>query len=153
MADYQIEVFIFLLFFFMISMSYGETNPNDLKILNDFKKGLKNSELLKWPENGNDPCGPPSWNYVFCSKGRVTQIQAKNLGLKGSLPSNFNQLSEIQNLGLQRNNLSGMLPSFSGLSNLQYAFLDYNEFFGLSKNYIDYRNVNHFYTLNHLCPS
>jgi len=112
----------------MISMSYGETNPNDLKILNDFKKGLKNSELLKWPENGNDPCGSPSWNYVFCSKGRVTQIQAKNLGLKGSLPSNFNQLSELQNLGLQRNNLSGMLPSFSGLSNLQYAFLDYNEF-------------------------
>lgn len=109
-------------------MSYGETNPNDLKILNDFKKGLKNSELLKWPENGNDPCGSPSWNYVFCSKGRVTQIQAKNLGLKGSLPSNFNQLSELQNLGLQRNNLSGMLPSFSGLSNLQYAFLDYNEF-------------------------
>jgi len=128
MLNFQIEVFIFLLFFCMISMSYGETNPNDLKILNDFKKGLKNSELLKWPENGNDPCGSPSWNYVFCSKGRVTQIQAKNLGLKGSLPSNFNQLSELQNLGLQRNNLSGMLPSFSGLSNLQYAFLDYNEF-------------------------
>jgi Leucine-rich repeat (LRR) protein len=112
----------------MITMSYGETNPNDLKILNDFKKGLKNPELLKWPDNGDDPCGNPSWNYVYCSKGRVTQIQAKNLGLIGSLPSNFNQLSELQNLGLQRNNLSGMLPSFSGLSNLQYAYLDYNEF-------------------------
>ncbi|KAJ1385208.1 Leucine-rich repeat domain superfamily [Sesbania bispinosa] len=82
----------------------------------------------KWPENGDDPCGPPSWPYVFCFGGRVTQIQAKNLGLKGSLPPNFNQLSELQNLGLLRNNLSGMLPTFSGLSKLQFAFLDYNEF-------------------------
>ncbi|KAK2380043.1 receptor protein kinase TMK1 [Trifolium repens] len=128
MIAIKIKVHIFLLFSLMITMSYGETNPNDLKILNDFKKGLKNPELLKWPDNGNDPCGSPSWNYVYCSKGRVTQIQAKNLGLIGSLPSNFNQLSELQNLGLQRNNLSGMLPSFSGLSNLQFAYLDYNEF-------------------------
>lgn len=128
MVFIQIKVYIFLLFSLMITMSYGETNPNDLKILNDFRKGLMNPELLKWPDNGNDPCGPPLWPYVFCSNGRVTQIQAKNLGLKGSLPLNFNQLSELQNLGLQRNNLSGMLPSFSGLSKLQYAFLDYNEF-------------------------
>ncbi|CAJ2654757.1 unnamed protein product [Trifolium pratense] len=128
MVSIQIKFHIFLLFSLMITMCYGETNPNDLKILIDFKKGLKNPELLKWPDNGDDPCGSPSWNYVYCSKGRVTQIQAKNLGLKGSLPSNFNQLSELQNLGLQGNNLSGMLPSFSGLSNLQYAFLDYNQF-------------------------
>ncbi|XP_057455913.1 receptor protein kinase TMK1-like [Lotus japonicus] len=128
MVGVLVEICIFLLFSIMIAMCGGDTNPNDLKILNDFRKGLKNPELLKWPENGDDPCGPPSWPYVFCSGGRVTQIQAKNLGLQGSLPPNFNQLSELQNLGLQRNNLSGMLPSFSGLSNLQFAFLDYNEF-------------------------
>ncbi|KAJ1440757.1 Protein kinase-like domain superfamily [Sesbania bispinosa] len=128
MVGIQIKVHIFLFFSLMVTMGYGDTNPNDLKILSDFRKGLKNPELLKWPENGDDPCGPPSWPYVFCSGGRVTQIQAKNLGLKGSLPPNFNQLSELQNLGLQRNNLSGMLPTFSGLSKLQFAFLDYNEF-------------------------
>ncbi|TKY67021.1 Receptor kinase TMK3 [Spatholobus suberectus] len=123
------KVCIFVFFTLMIPMGcYGDTNPNDLKVLNDFRKGLKNPELLKWPDNGNDPCGPPSWPYVFCSGGRVTQIQTKNLGLKGPLPPNFNRLSELQNLGLQRNNLSGMLPSFSGLSKLQYSFLDYNEF-------------------------
>ncbi|RDY08004.1 Receptor-like kinase TMK3, partial [Mucuna pruriens] len=119
----------FVFFSLMITMScYGDTNPNDLKILNDFRKGLKNPELLKWPDSGNDPCGPPSWPFVFCSGGRVTQIQTKNLGLEGSLPPNFNQLSELQNLGLQRNNLSGALPTFSGLSKLQFAFLDYNDF-------------------------
>ncbi|KAL5081964.1 hypothetical protein RYX36_010385 [Vicia faba] len=113
----------------IITLCYAATNPNDLKVLNDFRKGLENPELLKWPEKGNnDPCGPPSWPYVFCSEDRVTQIQAKNLGLIGTLPQNFNQLTELYNLGLQRNNLTGILPSFSGLSKLEFAFLDYNSF-------------------------
>ncbi|CAK8575723.1 unnamed protein product [Lathyrus sativus] len=135
----KIKVFIFLLFslMMMITLCYGKTDPNDLRVLNDFRKGLKNPELLNWPENGDDPCGPPQWSYVFCNNGRVTQIQAKNLGLKGSLPSNFNHLSELQNLGLQRNNLSGMLPSLSGLSKLQYAYLDYNEFDGIPVDFFE----------------
>ncbi|MED6120189.1 hypothetical protein PIB30_018588 [Stylosanthes scabra] len=134
LAVHQNKACNFLYFFFcmvvmMITVCYGATDPNDLKILNDFRKGLQNPELLKWPENGvGDPCGNPPWPYVYCNGDRVTQIQSKNLGLKGSLPQNFNQLTELQNLGLQRNNLSGALPSFNGLSKLEYAFLDYNEF-------------------------
>ncbi|KAL1362688.1 hypothetical protein HN51_010911 [Arachis hypogaea] len=129
---HRIKACNFLSFFcmvMMITVCYGATDPNDLKILNDFRKGLQNPELLKWPENGvGDPCGNPPWPYVYCNGDRVTQIQSKNLGLKGSLPQNLNQLTELQNLGLQRNNLSGVLPSFNGLSKLEYAFLDYNEF-------------------------
>nr|GMD67341.1 receptor-like kinase TMK3 [Ipomoea batatas] len=97
-------------------------------ILKEFRNGLENPELLKWPVKGNDPCGPPAWPYVFCSGGRVTQIQAKGLGLKGTLPQDFNQLDKLQNIGLQKNNLYGKLPSFSGLSNLKFAYLDGNEF-------------------------
>ncbi|KAK6163642.1 hypothetical protein DH2020_000506 [Rehmannia glutinosa] len=107
------------------------TDPNDFKILNDFRNGLENPDLLKWPSKGNnnDPCGPPAWPHVFCSNnGRVTQIQVQNLGLKGPLPQNMNQLDKLQNVGLQRNNFNGKLPSFSGLSDLQYAYLDFNEF-------------------------
>lgn len=104
------------------------TDPNDLAVLNQFRKGLKNADLLKWPANGDDPCGPPSWNYIYCSGDRVTQIQVKGLGLKGPLPQSFNQLSMLQNLGLQRNEFSGKLPSFSGLAQLRYAYLDYNNF-------------------------
>ncbi|XP_027929266.1 receptor protein kinase TMK1-like [Vigna unguiculata] len=122
------EVFILFCFCLITTVSFGATNSNDVKVLNDFRKGLENPELLKWPEEGDDPCGPPLWPYVYCSGDRVNQIQAKNLGLRGSLPQNFNQLSELYNLGLQRNNLSGMLPSFSGLSKLEFAFLDYNKF-------------------------
>ncbi|KAF7805750.1 receptor-like kinase TMK3 [Senna tora] len=124
-----------ILIFCLITVGFGATNPNDLKVLNDFRKGLQNPELLKWPNRGNDPCGPPTWPYVFCSGNRVTQIQAKSLGLKGSLPSSFNQLSELYNLGLQHNNLTGMLPTFSGLSKLEFAFLTDNQFDGIPSDF------------------
>ncbi|CAN0923449.1 Receptor-like kinase TMK3 [Linum grandiflorum] len=106
----------------------GVTDPNDFKVLMDFKKGLKNPELLRWPATGDDPCGPPLWPHVFCSGDRVTQIQVQNMSLVGSLPENFNQLTKLYNLGLQRNNFAGKLPTFRGLSELQFAFLDYNDF-------------------------
>ncbi|KAL1082766.1 hypothetical protein V6Z11_D09G154600 [Gossypium hirsutum] len=85
------------------------------------KDELDNPELLKWPEKGGDPCGPPSWNHIYCENSRVTQIQAQGMGLKGTLPQNLNKLSMLKNIGLQRNQLSGKLPSFSGLSNLRLS--------------------------------
>lgn len=104
------------------------TDQNDLKILRDFRDGLNNPEILKWPENGDDPCGPPAWPHLVCSNGRVTQIQVQNLELEGPLPQNLNQLEKLENVGLQRNRFNGKMPTFSGLSNLQFAFLDFNEF-------------------------
>ncbi|GFZ17742.1 leucine-rich repeat protein kinase family protein [Actinidia rufa] len=112
----------------LVKVAYSATEPNDAKVLSDFRKGLENPELLKWPNKGNDPCGPPSWPHVFCSNGRVTQIQVANLGLKGALPQGFNQLTRLYNLGLQKNQFNGALPTFSGLSELQFAYLDFNEF-------------------------
>ncbi|KAJ8561048.1 hypothetical protein K7X08_027238 [Anisodus acutangulus] len=112
----------------LVNVVYGVTNPNDFKILNYFRNGLENPELLQWPSKGNDPCGPPAWPHVFCSSDRVTQIQVQNLGLKGDLPWNLNELDKIQNLGLQKNEFSGKLPTFSGLSDLKYAYLDNNQF-------------------------
>eukprot|EP00252_Welwitschia_mirabilis_P019958 TRINITY_DN4771_c0_g1_i1.p1 TRINITY_DN4771_c0_g1~~TRINITY_DN4771_c0_g1_i1.p1 ORF type:complete len:972 (+),score=192.70 TRINITY_DN4771_c0_g1_i1:428-3343(+) len=106
----------------------GETDPNDMEILNAFKKGLKNAKLLEWPEGGTDPCGQ-KWKHVFCTEqGRVSQIQVQGMGLEGPLPSNFNRLTELFNIGLQRNKFSGPLPTFKGLSKLQKAYLGTNNF-------------------------
>ncbi|KAK1398632.1 hypothetical protein POM88_008495 [Heracleum sosnowskyi] len=125
----HIEFYITVLLWLCISSFVcSVTHPGDFAILDEFRNGLENSELLEWPEKGDDPCGPPFWPHVFCSDGRVTQIQAKNMGLKGPLPQNFNKLIKLENLGLQNNKLNGTLPSFSGLSELQYVYLDYNEF-------------------------
>uniref|UniRef100_A0A7N0VD97 Leucine-rich repeat-containing N-terminal plant-type domain-containing protein n=1 Tax=Kalanchoe fedtschenkoi TaxID=63787 RepID=A0A7N0VD97_KALFE len=50
------------------------------------------------------------------------------MGLSGTLPPNFNRLSKLSNLGFQRNNFTGSLPTFSGLSDLVYAYLNDNAF-------------------------
>ncbi|XP_077230690.1 receptor protein kinase TMK1-like [Tasmannia lanceolata] len=128
MKEYLMKLILFTVYLSFSSLVLGETDPNDLQILLEFEKGLENPELLKWTSSGNDPCGPPSWNHVFCSGSRVSQIQVLGLGLKGPLPQNFNQLTQLYNLGLQKNNFTGKLPSFSGLSKLQYAYLGHNQF-------------------------
>ncbi|XVE79172.1 hypothetical protein DITRI_Ditri14bG0036600 [Diplodiscus trichospermus] len=124
-------------FLCLFTVVYSATDPNDLKILNDFKKGLDNPELLHWPENGDDPCGPPPWPHVFCSGDRVAQIQVQNLGLRGPLPQNLNQLAKLFNLGLQKNHFNGKLPTFSGLSELEFAYLDNNEFDTIPADFFD----------------
>ncbi|KAG1327836.1 Receptor-like kinase TMK3 [Cocos nucifera] len=98
-----------------------------MAILNEFRKGLDNPELLQWPANSTDPCGE-KWKHVFCDGSRVSQIQVAELGLSGPLPQDLNKLEMLSNVGLQRNNFRGKLPSFSGLSNLQYAYLSGNQF-------------------------
>ncbi|KAL4556510.1 hypothetical protein LXL04_039166 [Taraxacum kok-saghyz] len=102
-----------------ISLVYSATDPGDLAVLNQFRKGLKNPELLKWPVNGDDPCGPPSWPHVFYSQTRISQIQVQGMNLEGVLPGNLNQLSMLTNLGLQKNRFTGALPSLNGLSGLR----------------------------------
>ncbi|RZC25797.1 receptor protein kinase TMK1-like [Glycine soja] len=121
----NLVLFLCLCFFTLV---VSETDSNDVKILNSFKRGLNNSELLPWPEEGGDPCGSPPWKYIFCNGNRVAQIQTKNLGLVGPLPPNLNELTMLENLGLQNNNLNGPLPSFKGLTNLKYIFLGHNDF-------------------------
>ncbi|WCJ41899.1 transmembrane kinase 1 [Euphorbia peplus] len=123
--------------FLLIRLAAGVTDPNDLEVLLDFRNGLDNPELLKWPSTGNDPCGPPSWPHVFCSNARITQIQVQKLGLKGPLPPNFNSLSKLYNLGFQNNLFNGKLPSFKGLSDLEFAFLDFNQFDTIPSDFFD----------------
>lgn len=140
MAGHQRKLILKLLLVLVLSVGVsvvlGVTDANDLAILNDFRKGLENPELLKWPEIG-DPCGPPRWDHVFCEDNRVTQIQVQELGLKGPLPQNFNQLSMLKNLGFQRNQFSGPLPTFSGLKNLRWLYLDYNVFDSIPGDFFD----------------
>ncbi|CAN1772433.1 Receptor-like kinase TMK3 [Linum perenne] len=59
------------------------------------------------------------------------------MSLKGNLPQGFNKMNMLENLGLQRNQFSGALPSFNGLSKLRYAFLDYNKFDSIPSDFFD----------------
>ncbi|KAL6189525.1 hypothetical protein ACLB2K_040913 [Fragaria x ananassa] len=57
-----------LLLLSLISMAFTATDPNDLAILNQFRKNMENPDLLNWPSTGDDPCGPPKWDHVFPPK-------------------------------------------------------------------------------------
>lgn len=129
--------FVVALFLAFGSLVLSVTDPNDLAVINEFRKGLENPELLKWPENGGDPCGTPVWPHIVCSGSRIQQIQVMGLGLKGPLPQNLNKLSKLTNLGLQKNQFSGKLPSFSGLSELSFAYLDFNKFDTIPSDFFD----------------
>ncbi|KAM7264348.1 hypothetical protein ACFE04_002031 [Oxalis oulophora] len=131
--------FVFAFVSSLVVVVFSTTDPGDLAIINNFRKNLKNPDVLKWPAIGddNDPCGPPSWPHIFCSDSRVTQIQVQNMGLEGPLPHNLNQLTMLSNVGFQKNMFSGQLPSFSGLANLEYAYLDLNNFDSIPADFFD----------------
>ncbi|KAE8731129.1 Leucine-rich repeat protein kinase family protein isoform 2 [Hibiscus syriacus] len=134
----MVKKFASVLLLSLVTVVFCTTDSGDLDVLMQFRDGLENPDLLEWPENGGDPCGPPSWSHVFCDEeSRVTQIQAQGVGLKGTLPQNLNKLSMLKNIGLQRNQLSGKLPSLNGLSNLQHAYLDYNSFDSIPADFFD----------------
>ncbi|CAM8962683.1 unnamed protein product [Rhodiola kirilowii] len=118
----------FTVFYALFTVGFCETDPNDVEVLNQLRKGLENPELLKWSSSGGDPCGTPRWDHLVCVGNKVTQIQVQGLGLKGVLPQSLNKLSSLTSLGLQRNLFTGGLPSLKGLSELRYAYFDYNGF-------------------------
>ncbi|KAJ6820893.1 receptor-like kinase TMK3 [Iris pallida] len=131
MVDWHMLIFVASIVLFFHSscvLVVGVTDADDFAVLEEFRRGLENPELLQWPSAGDDPCGPPLWPHVFCSGSRVSQIQVQSVGLVGPLPRGLNKLSMLTNLGLQKNHFSGPLPTFSGLSNLVYAYLGGNKF-------------------------
>ncbi|CAL1360394.1 unnamed protein product [Linum trigynum] len=143
MVTHCLKKLLLLPFFFIFSsivpVIFAATDPGDLAVLKEFRDGLENPELLQWPKPGGgeeDPCGQ-TWKHVICSASRVTQIQVQNMGLKGTLPRDFNKLTMLDNLGMQRNQFTGPLPTFKGLSKLRYAFLDYNGFDSIPSDFFD----------------
>ncbi|CAH9083385.1 unnamed protein product [Cuscuta epithymum] len=71
-----------------------------------------------------------SWSDVNCDKstGNVISINLDSKSVSGSLPSDITLLSELRSLSVQRNSLSGTLPSFANMSNLEDLYLNNNNF-------------------------
>ncbi|VVB05093.1 unnamed protein product [Arabis nemorensis] len=75
---------------------------------------------------------PCNWHEVYCTSGRVTTLRLHRADLFGSLPiGGIGNLSNLQNLSLRFNSLSGLIPSdFSNLVLLRYLYLQGNAFSG-----------------------
>lgn len=73
-----------------------------------------------------DPC---KWTNVACSPDkRVTRIQMGRQNLRGTLPSSLLNLTKLERLELQWNNISGPFPTLRGLSSLEVLIVSRNYF-------------------------
>jgi len=88
----------------------------------------KNS--LEWNET-NTPC---SWHGITCENHDVTEINLSDNQLTGTIP-NFSALPNLEWLYLSSNQLTGRIPNFSTLSNLQGLHLWNNQLTGTIPNF------------------
>ncbi|XP_010466732.1 PREDICTED: receptor-like kinase TMK4 [Camelina sativa] len=71
------------------------------------------------------------WSGVRCTSNRVTSISLADKSLAGVIAPEISTLSELKTLALQRNRLTGKIPSFAKLSSLQEIYIDENFFLGV----------------------
>ncbi|XP_043720542.1 receptor protein kinase TMK1-like [Telopea speciosissima] len=116
-----------ILFVVLISSVFipvkSQTNSVDVTAMMALKQSLNPPKSLGWTDP--DPC---QWKNVGCTDARITRIQIGNQGLSGTLPSNLQNLVALQRLELMDNNITGPLPSLSGLGSLQFLLLSNNQF-------------------------
>nr|XP_027119138.1 receptor-like kinase TMK4 [Coffea arabica] len=78
------------------------------------------------------------WTNVNCDSTNkfVTSINLDSQSLSGTLPPELGQLSSLQSLSLQKNSLSGALPSFANLTSLESVYLDFNSFSSVPSDFL-----------------
>ncbi|CAN4104585.1 unnamed protein product [Withania somnifera] len=78
------------------------------------------------------------WSKVTCDKstGTVVSLNLDSQGLAGFLPSELNKLSNLKTFSVQKNSLSGTLPSFANMSNLAELYLDNNGFTSVPQDFL-----------------
>ncbi|KAF5188637.1 Receptor protein kinase tmk1 [Thalictrum thalictroides] len=115
---------IFLLILSLKLVDSQVIDRDDLKVMIALRENLKLPTGL-WPDQ--DVCN--QWKGIQCDgNGKVTRIQVKDEVVTGTLTSNLNSLSALQHLEFRGSELSGNLPTLSGLSSLQEILLSDNNF-------------------------
>ncbi|KZV28216.1 hypothetical protein F511_20882 [Dorcoceras hygrometricum] len=78
------------------------------------------------------------WTNVNCdtTNSFVTGINLDSASVSGTLPPEINTLSQLKSIALQKNSLSGSLPSFENMTALEQIFLDGNGFTSVPKNFL-----------------
>ncbi|KAJ6429681.1 hypothetical protein OIU84_021144 [Salix udensis] len=114
--------------------AYGELTAAGVNYEVEALMGIKNSlvdphNVLNWDEHAVDPC---SWAMVTCSTDNfVTSLGAPSQRLSGTLSPSIGNLTNLQSLLLQDNDISGHIPSELGrLPKLKTIDLSSNNFSG-----------------------
>ncbi|KAK4780790.1 hypothetical protein SAY87_016896 [Trapa incisa] len=99
--------------------------------------------VLDWDMNSVDPCG---WRMVTCTPdGYVSALGFPSQGLSGTLSPGIGNLTFLQSVLLQNNDISGPIPTSIGrLEKLQTLDLSNNTFSGqIPSSLGDLRNLNY----------
>ena len=116
-------------------LGVGADPAGDATILQAFKAGITNSDVLGW--TATNPCNWNSKMVVCDTAGNVNQLRVRNLSLTGTVTPDINKLTSLTYLELNYNNFQGAMPTLSGLTNLQHAFLDDNQFSTIPGDFFD----------------
>ncbi|CAA0820000.1 Probable LRR receptor-like serine/threonine-protein kinase [Striga hermonthica] len=122
---------LLLAFFFSLPVfSFVFGNP-EVEALIALKQELNDPHgaLSNWDEDSADPC---SWSMITCnSDSLVTSLGAPGEGLSGSLSWMIANLTNLKQVLLQNNNISGHIPKELGyLPNLQTLDISNNKLSG-----------------------
>lgn len=124
----------------VVILSVVTADPaSDKLVLQAFKAGITNSDILGW--TASDPCswaGPAGVPGVQCdSAGNVEQLRVRQLGLKGNVTPKLHQLTSLTYLELNLNNFTGAMPTLAGMSKLTQANLGNNDFTSIPADFFD----------------
>jgi len=112
-----------MLLLLLLLLGAAADHASDVLVMQSFKQGITTNN-----QNWTDP-DPCNWNGTKCdASGNVVSLRVRGFQLTGTVTPDINQLTQLQYLELNFNNFSGAMPSLAGLSNLQYAYLDDNDF-------------------------
>ncbi|XP_021718275.1 protein NSP-INTERACTING KINASE 1-like [Chenopodium quinoa] len=143
----------FIAFFFLCNSSAALLTPDgvnyEVQALMDIKDSLRDPHgvLDNWDRNAVDPC---SWAMVSCSsEDRVVSLGIPSQGLYGTLSPSIGNLTNLQTVLLQNNNISGHIPAEIGkLSKLQTLDLSVNHFRGRIPSSLSHLKILHYLRLN-----
>ncbi|XP_045824641.1 putative receptor-like protein kinase At3g47110 [Trifolium pratense] len=147
MALFSHSLFHFALLIILISFDYNNllvgvssttlSITTDTEALISLKSQLSNNDtsnshsLSSWSQNSS-PC---NWTGVLCDKHnqRVIGLDLSGFGLSGNLSPYIGNLSSLQSLQLQDNQLIGIIPNqVTNLYNLRVLNMNSNRFEGIT---------------------
>ncbi|EYU28436.1 hypothetical protein ABFS82_12G119200 [Erythranthe guttata] len=141
---------VVLLVLAMVKGSYSTLSPSgvnyEVVALIAIKSDLHDpyNVLENWDANSVDPC---SWRMVTCSPdGYVSALGLPSLSLSGTLSPGIGNLTNLQSVLLQNNEITGLIPPVIGkLERLQTLDLSNNKITGEIPN-----SLGNLYNLNYL---